>query len=652
MFPFQPSFSHLPNQIQIEGSNCSAPQQVMSSNQCLTNLSNTGSNINHQFPCSSCAHHNPSNFSQLHGLNPRVPVPFNGSNTHLSNLNGNFAPMPNTHFLNVANHQLQLQNSHVGRPFLGSVPNDLAQPSAQFFSLNTLHNLNSVMTSPQCGHLHNFPQNLNQLPPIQQHGQLFVHNQNRPLQPHVHANMPGGKFNPHNQPQHMNQATGFPQSQFLQNPVNPSQVLPYSVHPCSNPSLGCSNQGVQTLGSQNSNFPMNQQLGLMNSSEAAPQNTQDQHVYIPTTKVQNSSLPSLTNGPLQMQQTQKGLQPVSLQWSQGNNAKDGGNNISNISQRNHQNNFTRNHHESGKRDSANPRFQKSKFQPRENANLNFRSFNGKGGKGHHNAGARKSHMANSTNQTTMGCKRSLPLNYTEQEIQQWREERRKNFPLKSNVEKKSADQQTHSEDIDEEAKKRRQQLKEILAKQAELGVEVAELPPNYLTDSENQVCEKAEEPSMQNKKGRFQNKYGKRGRRGNSNRFAKKQKFGKEGSFTEPEMNKRKPTLLQKLLGADIKRDKSHLLQVFRFMVMNSFLKEWPEKPLEFPLVTVKDGDCRSGIIKEKSTRLQGSGNDAANDEEEDDDDDNDAEFEDIGETDSIRESIEKSEGEEGEITD
>lgn len=46
--------------------------------------------------------------------------------------------------------------------------------------------------------------------------------------------------------------------------------------------------------------------------------------------------------------------------------------------------------------------------------------------------------------------------------------------------------------------------------------------------------------------------------------------------------NKRQPSLLAKLLESDIRREKSYLLQSFRFFVNNMFLLEWPEKPLKF----------------------------------------------------------------------
>ncbi|KAK3000490.1 hypothetical protein RJ639_022529 [Escallonia herrerae] len=231
---------------------------------------------------------------------------------------------------------------------------------------------------------------------------------------------------------------------------------------------------------------------------------------------------------------------------------------------------------------------------------------------------------------------SLSLNYTEQEIQQWLEERKRNYPSKTNMEKKVAQKMTEPEGTEKDAKLRRQmyiefhqsltttknhedlskpeneQLKEILAKQAELGCEVAEIPSQYLSDAEKLVHGREEKRRTFNKKGRFQNKFNKRGRLHQNDRFTKKQRSAAHDSYTvtdqnddsiktdgavnnnrsiKPAMNQREPTLLQKLLSADIRRDKSRLLQVFRFMVMNSFFKDWPEKPLRFPLVTVKENE-------------------------------------------------------------
>lgn len=133
-----------------------------------------------------------------------------------------------------------------------------------------------------------------------------------------------------------------------------------------------------------------------------------------------------------------------------------------------------------------------------------------------------------------------------------------------------------------------QQLKEVLAKQAELGVEVADIPSLYLMESEKQE-DKINETDV-NRKQKFLNKRDIQGRNKNRNQFAKRQHITNNESSNGPSPKTREPTLLQKLVSADIKRDNQHLLQVFRFMVMNNLLKEDDTgKHLEYPITSVKD---------------------------------------------------------------
>ncbi|KAL0281932.1 UNVERIFIED_CONTAM: hypothetical protein Sradi_7278100, partial [Sesamum radiatum] len=80
--------------------------------------------------------------------------------------------------------------------------------------------------------------------------------------------------------------------------------------------------------------------------------------------------------------------------------------------------------------------------------------------------------------------------------------------------------------------------------------------------------------------------------------FTKKQKLA-NGYTTKPCTSNKEPSLLKKLLNSDIERDKKHLLQVFRFMVMNSFFGDWPEKPLKFPVVVVKEPGDVSELVEE-----------------------------------------------------
>lgn len=142
-----------------------------------------------------------------------------------------------------------------------------------------------------------------------------------------------------------------------------------------------------------------------------------------------------------------------------------------------------------------------------------------------------------------------------------------------------------------------QQLKEVLAKQAELGVEVAEIPPSYLSELENHPKKEKEGKALY-LTDRFPNKYNnKRGSHGRDQWNAKRPKLKNEASTdSSPTVKKRDSTLLQKLLNAEIKRDKIQLLQVFRFMTRNSFFNGLPDKPLEFPKIIVKDAGLENEL--------------------------------------------------------
>jgi hypothetical protein len=137
-----------------------------------------------------------------------------------------------------------------------------------------------------------------------------------------------------------------------------------------------------------------------------------------------------------------------------------------------------------------------------------------------------------------------------------------------------------------------QELKEILAKQQELGFELPELPPGYLSETENRGDERKSKWKTQHRDSRFGNR--------NSNSNTKRPKFERGDSQSQrPKVwnnthrgdgvvpKSRESTLLQKLLSSDIRRDRHRLLHTFKFMAMNNFFKEWPDKPLEFPSVKV-----------------------------------------------------------------
>ncbi|KAJ4959599.1 hypothetical protein NE237_026710 [Protea cynaroides] len=589
MLPF--SFPRLPNPTQTEGSNSSAPPQVVSSDPCRTDsgILSVGSNPIHQLPCSSCAYHNPlvptnslQISSQVDVFNPHLQRPYGNSNINLNDLNVNYMAMPVGSsmvpppcFPSVANHYLPLHNIHMGMPILGpSGPHHFMQTHGQLFPNTIPQIFNPIMAPPVHGQsFFNLPQNSNQIVASLAHSQLFMHNypqvssQIGLLQPQASMNVQSGKSSSHN---HVDLNTGMPDGQSY---------------------------------SQNQMCSAIQHVALVNSNEDAEHNKQDPHTCIPLNMGQNAfqessivagklqgNLPPSLTCPVQMQQTQKNLQQARFLQSQGYCVKNGGNNISNRNRRNPRvQKFTRNYHRFGRQESANPRFQKSQFHSVAGAGGNFRNFNMNGGKGNRYDRARKSYLAYSPKQAEVEYRRSLPLSYTEQEVLQWREERRKNYPSEVNIEKKLTEKRRNPELIANDAKRRCQQLKEILAKQAELGVEVAEIPPNYLSEFDTQVCGREEEKKDCIKNQRSRNKYGKR------------KKHGKDSSSTMPASMMRQPSLLQKLLTAEIKREKSHLLQVFRFILINSFFKDWPEKPLIFPSVTVRDMECEGHLFEESS---------------------------------------------------
>ncbi|XP_076898165.1 uncharacterized protein LOC143551657 [Bidens hawaiensis] len=189
------------------------------------------------------------------------------------------------------------------------------------------------------------------------------------------------------------------------------------------------------------------------------------------------------------------------------------------------------------------------------------------------------------------------LIYTEHEIKEWREARKKNYPTSGTLSEKLKKEHTLSDVTNQGAVLRRQcfvlrQLKEILAKQAELGCEVADISGsyNFLLESspkKQNPRDRKHERQQHYKRGKFHNKRGAHFQ--DVDRYAKKSRSRDQHSFKpnhETKPKKREPSLLEKLLTPDIKRDKTHLLQVLRFMTANSF---FTEESLRFPPVIVRE---------------------------------------------------------------
>ncbi|KAI5003311.1 hypothetical protein ZWY2020_030471 [Hordeum vulgare] len=196
-----------------------------------------------------------------------------------------------------------------------------------------------------------------------------------------------------------------------------------------------------------------------------------------------------------------------------------------------------------------------------------------------------------------GGRKRPPIIYDKNEVKQWVQARKKNYPTRANVNKKLCQNQLDEQKKDEEAQMRRQELKEVIAKQKELGLELPELPPGYLSDNEvSRDPQKESNWKTRQGGGRFGNRGRGRGQgRGRgSGRDNKRQRYdSREDSPSKRprEWNNnsrchdggavakiREPTLLQKLLNSDIKRDRHRLLHTFKFMALNNFFKDWPAK--------------------------------------------------------------------------
>ncbi|GKU91462.1 hypothetical protein SLEP1_g5333 [Rubroshorea leprosula] len=511
---------------------------------------------------------NPSLHNSSGMLQNSMPIPFG---------NANLFP-----FVNQAGFLNALQpNNHLGVPQFGSMLTNVG-----FVPQFGLPGMNNVSAFPQVqGQFSNPMQNGNQLNPSQLQGQFIPNLLN--LAQQLNQNMGG-------------------QQLFFQNPMptqipNHSQFIPpYVIPSCTTQAMGCPNPNLLA------NMQSNQgEQGNQNKQNVADINGQ-KVLSVAISHVQEIS--SSTNSALVQPWQNQNLQP-SIFMSQGNLAKSG-QSFKNLQGKN-----------TGRKASQ-WRSQKSQFHKVDDGKRKSRfgsEHSEKAGQGNERA---VKYPRTDSAKPDREQRRSLALIYTENEIQQWREERKKNYPSKANIEKKLSGKLTDPE----VAKIRREQLKEVLAKQAELGVEVAEIPSSYLSDSEKRVHGEERDTG-----GRFQRRNNRRGRFDKKSQFVKKQRLTDQDSLNVPSFNQRKPTLLEKLLSADIRKDKSRLLQVFRFMVMNSFFKDWPEKSLKFPLVVVKESGYEGDKVEEKSnttveniSKHSDSGKDEADDHNGDGNDDND----------------------------
>ncbi|CAI9282239.1 unnamed protein product [Lactuca saligna] len=492
----------------------SAAQQVNSVTNQQTCNGNVGGLLPNNRPIAppSCFMNFPNQPFPLQNTMAQFPTGFPGFNPQQ-----NFNPFPVNQF-NPCQQQAQFfPNNSMNRPVYN--PN-VALPNEQVIMQNTIQNIYQLLqlqsqsqnpNYPQCPP-GNFPMFQNQIPNLMSH-------QNPGFLPNQQFSMPN--FN--GSLQHANQG-----QQLQGNPFLPH--APNSVQPQQSPNLLLQNQIPQGVVPQNHNFLPNQ----MNPSGPMQHANQGQKGQQGTSILPQKPSPTVTN----------------FQEKHGNNINGGWTSPHKNFTGDKKNDTSQSH-----------KGFKSQFHHGKHA------YNGNmNQEGKNNAAVNSRHK----NSISTKFEKKVPsLKYTEQEIKQWREARKKHYPTNVNKSKE-----------EEASVLRRQQLKEILTKQAELGCEVADIPSHYLSGPEKHI-QKHEKERF--KKGKFQKK---RGNKFQNDRITKKTRSENPNKPTE---NKRDPSLLQKLLTKDIKRDQNHLLQVFRFMVVNSFFSGQPKKPLRFPDVIVRE---------------------------------------------------------------
>ncbi|XP_057724330.1 uncharacterized protein LOC130940251 [Arachis stenosperma] len=469
----------------------------------------------------------------------------------------NMQPSMNTHqFMNAANHLLPLQNNQLHMSNMGMSVPPQGPSHAGFGPQNGVSNAGyNPMFQAQGQVMHNAAQiNLSQL-----QGHILAQSILSMLQqPNMNMNIPNGQFSSQFPVQNMNQ-------QLHMQVPNPSQVGRHGMHPGSGPMFGFPGQVPQAMVSQNPMFSATLHTGLVQGNQARPQFDQNEKSLV----LPNGNTNAFVSSSFSSMQLQGNSSASHAQTNVNSNTKSNDRNSSwkGSQSKNFKNKQTRGGFEG--------RFQKCRF-PKEH-----RDKGPNNGRIEHQ---QKPKFSLNHKEQQQEPKRSFFVTYTDQEIQQWREARRKNHPF-NNIQKKQSDH-TRSPKVDRVVLQR--ELKQVLAKQAELGVEVAEIPSYYLKDRQNQGSQSEGKDTLTNKKRKFQNKIDRKPDR--KGRFSKKQKFTDKDSLEQrPSITKKKPTLLQKLLSADIKKDRSHLIQAFRFMVTNSFFKYYPDKPLIYPSVVVKE---------------------------------------------------------------
>lgn len=106
----------------------------------------------------------------------------------------------------------------------------------------------------------------------------------------------------------------------------------------------------------------------------------------------------------------------------------------------------------------------------------------------------------------------------------------------------------------------------------------------YLKHKAQYERQQQQHQAAMEKRKKAQEKWESKGRgRGRGRNAAGRGQGGRQADRPGAQQAKRAPTLLQKLLVKDIRKDHSHLLQCFRFLVKNNFLQDVGAKPLVYP---------------------------------------------------------------------
>lgn len=523
---------------------------------------------------------------------PNQPFPLQNTMGQFPNGIGGFNPQQNFNSFPV--NQFNPSQQQQGQFFAHNPMNpnaynqNVGLPNEQVILQNTIQNICQLLqlqNPAQCPPV-NFPMFQNQIANVMSHQnpgflanqQFGLSNSNGPVQ---HANQGQQRFV---SPMDGNASKQLPN---MGQQLHGNMFLPHASGSVQTQQAlatvtNFQHQIAQGMGPQNHSYPQNQVFGMANSNGPGQHVNQGQQRFVAPMMDVNASRPIASTG----QQGSLILPHASASVQKQNpcptltNFEDNRGNMPANSNAGWNESQRKNFNGHKKNDASHKGF-KSQFQHAKHVKEKFGTYNGNMNKEGNNIAAVNSGLRNSTNQ--IHSEKKFCVKYTEQEIKQWREARKKHYPSSANVEKKCKKEQALSDLTNQEAMLRRQQLKEILTKQAELGCEVADVPSYYLSSSEKQVPRGKKHEREKYKKGKkFHNKRG-TPLEDDDDRITKKTRPGNQDS---PKPKQREPSLLQKLLTRDIKRDKTHLLQVFRFIAINSF---FTHEPLRFPTVIVRE---------------------------------------------------------------